>query len=107
MTKSKKTKPSNERVIPITQYQQVIRMSHPRVLTEKFPTLEIEKLERAVSWLQECDRQKDETLTFEVNPAEPLDQKLMGWRYFNALNAIRKVVEATLADRTMAAVFEI
>lgn len=107
MSKLNADTPITERLISLKQYQQVMVLSSQRMLTQKIPTFDVATLNRALAWTQECDRQPDEMLTFEVNPAEPLDQKLMGWRYFKALNAIRKAVEDALADRAADEVFAI
>lgn len=105
MSKTKKTPKTTARVITLDQYEQVLRMGHPEFLARKLPTLDEAKLLNGLAWAKERDRQNGEELEFEVNPAEPLDQKLMGWRYFTALNAFRKAVELEIANKTADAVF--
>jgi hypothetical protein len=94
----------NTRIITAKQYQQVMSIAARAERDTTFLALPAERLQRFQAWLQESDKQAGEQLEFEQpNAHEVLDQKLLGWRYFMALNylrqeAVRRIAELELAD---------
>lgn len=107
------TKSLTQRVITVADFERVKTFSHPKFLSDSVPTWPVEKLHKALAWARSQDKQVGEEFVFEpiedLNPktgtVSPLDQKLIGYRYFKNLNAFLAAILGQLAKVEADAVF--
>lgn len=94
------------RIITATQYQQVQSIAARAERDPNFLALPQERLVKLQTWLATCDKQAGEYLEFEQpNAHEVLDQKLLCWRYFVALNYLREEAIRRIATLELAEIF--
>lgn len=90
------------RTITLVDYQRIVDLGAiAHFQPERFAKVSTERLQKALELVETADKQPEEALVFEVSATDPLDQKLMGYRYFTAINRVKATVQPLLGERQM------
>lgn len=91
------------RLIDRKTYLTVIRLGElARKSPHVYANASEEKLKQVLAVLADADRRSTEQMVFEQpTDHEMLDQPLLGWRYFNAINRVRELIDNQLGVKAL------
>lgn len=97
-----------ERDVPYAVYANVIKIGTAKDLQDVLQRRSMDDLKKLEAWVAENDRRSPEEFFYilETDGYRMPDevQKLYGWRYLKALNAIKFALTTELGSRTLDAV---